>query len=478
MSQKKLPRMLVADDETMFIRALKRVLRHKIEVVGASTPTEAILLVNNEDFDIVLAEISMADAAGTRFADWFVETHPEGAGRLILTSAGRDVEICLAHKIRDNCAFLHKPFDADDLLLAISGLLENGSGGAGKPAFGKVRPKILVVDDDPQALDLIKIHSERLRFDVLTAPDAVAAVALILKNNVDIVVCDQIMPRITGIELLTLIRLRWPHVARIMISASDDPQLGKDVIDRQLVHFFLSKPWKMHHLQEVLQEAHRVHWQMNERNQAESARDGNLMETMRNFASRAALVIADAIDDKESEGTHHSQRVASCALAIGRTLRLDAETMGRLYIGGLLHDVGKIGIPDEVLLKPGALTEDEFTSIKTHPRIGATLVEPLSFHQMVNSVVLHHHENFDGSGYPEGLSRDDIPLPARIVRVADSYVAMSTKRVYRDALSPGHVRDEVVQHKGTHFDPFVVEAFLDGLEAGRMNVNLQAPSRA
>jgi putative nucleotidyltransferase with HDIG domain len=170
--------------------------------------------------------------------------------------------------------------------------------------------------------------------------------------------------------------------------------------------------------------------------------------------------LSRAIDAKSPWTAGHSTRVTMVGLAIGRRLGLDDKQLESIHRCGLLHDIGKLGIPVEILDKPGQLTADEMDIMKQHPEIGARIVAPISAYADVAAAVRHHHEHYDGSGYPEGLAGEAIPLIARIFAVADVFDALASSRPYREAWSPERVRDYIVQGAGTQFDPQVVEAFV------------------
>ena len=167
-----------------------------------------------------------------------------------------------------------------------------------------------------------------------------------------------------------------------------------------------------------------------------------------------------AIDAKDSYTHGHSERVALLSRDLARAAGLDDETVERVYLAGLVHDVGKIGVPEAVLCKPGRLTEPEFDLIKTHPRIGANILRDIrQMHDLIPGV-LYHHEKYDGRGYPDGLAGEDIPLFGRLIGLADAFDAMSSTRTYRAALDPEHVLAEVRRCAGTQFDPALAEVFL------------------
>ncbi len=172
------------------------------------------------------------------------------------------------------------------------------------------------------------------------------------------------------------------------------------------------------------------------------------------------LALSAALDARDRETEGHSQRVTKWALAIGRQLNLSPEELTNLERGSLLHDVGKIGISDNILLKAGPLTAEERAMMNEHPRLGYEMLKGIPFLQAALPVVLHHQEMFDGSGYPAGLSGQDIPLGARIFAVADTYDAMTSTRPYRTALPHGDALVEILRHSGSQFDPRVVEAFV------------------
>jgi HD-GYP domain-containing protein (c-di-GMP phosphodiesterase class II) len=173
-----------------------------------------------------------------------------------------------------------------------------------------------------------------------------------------------------------------------------------------------------------------------------------------------ARSLTATVDAKDSHTYGHSERVARIAVEIGREMGLQEDELSDIYLAGLLHDVGKIGIRDEVLLKPGPLTKEEYDHVKEHVVIGYRILAELHPLRNLLPAVLHHHERYDGTGYPDGLAGDNIPLLARILAVADAYDAMSARRTYRNALSPKEVEETLKQGCGSQWDKRVVEAFL------------------
>ncbi len=179
-------------------------------------------------------------------------------------------------------------------------------------------------------------------------------------------------------------------------------------------------------------------------------------------------MLAAAIDAKDPYTRGHSERVAKYSLAIGRRLGLSQKELSDLRVGALLHDVGKIGIDDRILRKPGALTEEEFEVMKTHPQKGEAIMGGVP--QLINMIpgMLYHHERWEGGGYPEGLAGERIPMQARIVTIADTFDAMTTNRPYQKAMEMNYVVEKIGSFRNTRFDPRVVEAFMDAITSGEI----------
>lgn len=173
-----------------------------------------------------------------------------------------------------------------------------------------------------------------------------------------------------------------------------------------------------------------------------------------------AEALAEALDIREHETGEHSKRVACHTLVLARRFTKDTERLRQIYWGALLHDIGKIGIPDAILLKPGALSEDEWLEMRTHPEKGHRIVAQIPGMEEAAEIVLSHEEHFDGTGYPRGLSGQQIPLGARLFALIDTLDAMTSDRSYRKALSFDQARAEIVKMSGTQFDPAAVQAFL------------------
>ncbi|MHB8072987.1 HD-GYP domain-containing protein [Desulfosporosinus fructosivorans] len=175
-----------------------------------------------------------------------------------------------------------------------------------------------------------------------------------------------------------------------------------------------------------------------------------------------ALAMTLAVRNKDT--WEHSVQVTKYAVRLGLRLELSGEEIKQLHIGALLHDIGKIGIRDDILLKPCALTEDEYCQLKKHPEIGSKILEPASALDCIIPIVLHHHEHFDGKGYPQKLRGKKIPFLARIISLADAFEAMTSDRLYRKAMTPQHALEEIQLQLGKQFDPDLGKAFVKMIE--------------
>ena len=182
------------------------------------------------------------------------------------------------------------------------------------------------------------------------------------------------------------------------------------------------------------------------------------------FSAGTLEALARAVDAKSPWTAGHSQRVTHLAVAIGRTLGLDGTELSRLYRGAMLHDMGKLGIPQQMLDKRGRLDDNEFSVVMSHTAIGERILEPIGAFAEIMPVVTQHHERYDGSGYPAGLAGESIDLKARILAVADVYDAMTNPRPYRESVEPREVVSMISAQSGTQFDPVVVGAFLEVIE--------------
>ena len=209
--------------------------------------------------------------------------------------------------------------------------------------------------------------------------------------------------------------------------------------------------------------AYRIHtFEVAQDHAVENLNQAVLEEKLRNhkLSFQTIIAMSVALDAKDESTKHHSERVAEISRAIALQLGWSDDRAEEIYQAGMVHDIGKIGIGDSILKKDARLTDEEYGVIKTHPQIGYNILKPCIESDMILNVVLHHHERYDGRGYPDGLQGEQIPLEARIASVADSFDAMNSNRVYRQKCSTDYVIGELQRGRGSQFDPYVVDAFM------------------
>lgn len=312
---------------------------------------------------------------------------------------------------------------------------------------------ILVVDDNVMYLEAVKDFLTLEGYQVLTASRGILALDIMKTILPDLVLLDAVMPEMNGFEVCARLknqdRTRFiPVVMVTSLSESKDKVRGIEAGADD----FISKPFVPEELKARLCSLLRVK-HLND--QLDSAED-------------IILSLANAIEAKDPYTEGHTERVGNYCLALGKALHLGELDLRALEMGGILHDIGKIGILDVILNKQGKLTPQEYQQMKAHPVIGHKIVQPLKSFVQVLPIVRHHHEHYDGNGYPDGLKGEHIPLVARITTVADVYDALTTDRPYRKALPTPVVQEVMAQMSGTHLDPKLVKIFMNLIEKDKI----------
>lgn len=322
--------------------------------------------------------------------------------------------------------------------------------------------RILVVDDEEIVRRLLFQRLSREGYWLEKASSADQALDKLRSNTVDLVVLDINMPGKSGAELLPEIRARYPDTMVIMVTAITDTNIAIQCM-KQGAYDYLTKPFSLDEVilsigralekrkLELENRDYRQHLERKVEKQAEKIRASLLNTVM-------ALVYALEAKDEYTNG--HSQRVAEMSVAIAVKLGWLQPDIEKIRLAGLIHDIGKIGVRKSVLEKPGRLTEAEYQHIKYHCEIGERILMPVMETEVILKMVRHHHERYDGTGYPDRLIGEQIPLGARILAVADSYDAMTSERLYRKAMSVETAYAEIEHGQGTQFDPVVADAFL------------------
>jgi putative two-component system response regulator len=319
--------------------------------------------------------------------------------------------------------------------------------------------RILVVDDEANICRLLERFLTRLGHVVNTARTVPEAIAMLAPDRFDLVLTDLRLPGPSGLDLLAEVRSRAPGTRMILMSAHADVSHAVAAIERGIDQLII-KPFELEDLRvRVTDSLARYRAELENRREREAleARLSQADSESRMWLLRSAHALAAAVEAKDAYTAGHATRVTAYALTIAE--ELSGIDLPRFKLAGDLHDVGKIGVPDNVLNKPGRLTDEEFDLVKKHPEIGERILQPMIDDPQVLGVVRWHHERWDGRGYPDGLAGADIPLPARVLAVADTIDAMTSGRAYRTGLPWEVMVAEIRRCSGSQFDPSVVEAF-------------------
>ncbi len=323
---------------------------------------------------------------------------------------------------------------------------------------------IVVVDDDASNLKMASRILTEAGMRVSCLKSGEDAVKFLKNNRPDIILLDIHMPGMNGFDTIQAIKSdeTTSDIPVIFLTADDDSATETRGLKEGAVDF-IRKPFvpevllvRIRHMIDLIRLQNELAQEVEKKTQEVTAQH----ERLEKIFDQVVNALSGAIDAKDSYTNGHSSRVAEYAQKIAKRADCSAAIQKDIYIMGMLHDVGKIGIPDEIINKPGKLTDEEFQIIKSHPALGAKILENITEYPKLVMGARWHHERYDGKGYPDGVSGDDIPMEARIIAIADAYDAMSSKRSYRDVLPQEVVRGEIEKGKGTQFDPVYAELML------------------
>jgi putative nucleotidyltransferase with HDIG domain len=281
----------------------------------------------------------------------------------------------------------------------------------------------------------------------------------------DLVISDVMMPELDGYSFCREVKSDpdFKHVPIILVTA----RVGSDILTQGIdsgANDYIAKPFDPAELKARIRSLLRtrtIEEALALANYNLKIRTDDLMDRQRTLLNSTVKSLVSTIEAKDNYTKDHSLRVSKYSMAIARRVGFADRELYDLELAALLHDVGKIAVPEEILQNTGKLTDEEFKYIKNHPIHGSNIIKPISEFKTISSIVLAHHEHYDGKGYPNSLYKDDIPLGARVMAVADAYDAMTSERPYRTALSHNFTVKEIVRCSGTQFDPGIVDVFLE-----------------
>jgi len=329
--------------------------------------------------------------------------------------------------------------------------------------------RILVVDDEEAIREVVSTLLEAQGYRCVVVPNGREAVQHVEKNSLDLVVSDIVMPEMDGLKLLARVRAHDLDLPVIMVTAMHDISTALEAI-RMGAYDYILKPFEKDQLYLSVRRAleHRRlilenrNYQRNlERLVAErTAQLSGALQELEHSYDYTLEALGGALDMKDAETEGHCQRVTSFTVSIAKAMKIDAATLRHIARGAFLHDIGKMGVPDIILRKPGPLNDEEREIMRRHCEIGYAVLQRIPFLREAAEIVLSHQERYDGTGYPRGLQGEEIPLGARIFAVADALDAMISDRPYRKAQPIAEAREEIRRNSKTQFDPKVVEVFL------------------
>ncbi|HIC91235.1 MAG TPA: response regulator [Syntrophaceae bacterium] len=313
------------------------------------------------------------------------------------------------------------------------------------------KASILVVDDEEEICYLLQDVLEQEGYLVKTAARGKEAIEMASKEFFNLAIVDLKMPGIWGMEVVKALKDINPHTLIIINTAYASIDTAIEAV-RQGAYDFIKKPFKMEEM--ILTIKNGIE------KQRLALENNRLLQKVQDLYFGSLSALAATIDAKNVHTTKHSERVCKYAVSIAQELGLHEEEKVILEHACKLHDIGKIGIPDSILVKPGKLTPEEWQKVREHPVIGADILNSSGFLKELIPLVKYHHERYDGSGYPDGLKGEDIPKKARIIGLADAFEAMTSDRPYRKAFSKEEALEQIKANIKTQFDPQIADVLL------------------
>jgi putative two-component system response regulator len=329
-------------------------------------------------------------------------------------------------------------------------------------------PKILLVDDELGPREALRMIL-RDDYNVVTADSGKKALQYLSRSEFDLIILDIRMPDINGLDLLAKVKKKAPETEVVMITAYASVDTATDALRCGALDYLI-KPFDSSSVREAVEKglarrrsSRAISSRLEELQLANRSLEHEVKqayEDIQNHYEETVHSLVAAIDAKDSYTKGHQERISRFVVLLGEEVGLSPDRLKLLRQAALLHDLGKIGVPEYILRKEGPLTADEFKIIKQHPVIGAQILSPVKFLKKIVPMVLHHHERFDGGGYPQGIKGEQIPLGARIIAVADAIDAMLSMRSYAPPKPLAEVEVELRQGAGSQFDPWLVELVL------------------
>jgi response regulator RpfG family c-di-GMP phosphodiesterase len=344
--------------------------------------------------------------------------------------------------------------------------------------------RLLIVDDEPPILHALQRTFEAAGYEVIACLDPLDALKRLTELPVQVISADYMMPGMSGAEFLSKAKTLQPNTVRLLLTAANDFSAAVDAINNGEIFRILSKPWNRAELLSSVRQAfdtcalrnkNRMLTEVVQRQNDElSDLNKGLERLVQERTSNLLDGMVAVLDYRDTETQWHSRRVSRFTVKLAQQVGVtDPRTLKNIEMGSLLHDIGKIGVRDAVLLKPGPLAPEEWTEMREHPRLGWALLQRIEFLREASDIVLQHQERFDGSGYPLRVQGESIVLGARLFAVSDTYDAITSDRPYRKARPHAAAVAEIQRVSGTQLDPLGVAAFCAIPESEWMRIRLE-----
>lgn len=332
-----------------------------------------------------------------------------------------------------------------------------------------MKENILIVDDEEMIRDLLTSALQQDKYVCHQAANVDEAFLLLERQQIDLVISDIMMPGRSGVELLRDLKKADPDIAVLMITGLSDMNTAMECVHLG-ADDYITKPFGINRVMLTVKNLIERRCLAIEKKNYQASLEFKVMEQTEQIRSAmnelshaydsTLTALVRALDAREKEVGSHSERVMSFTVFLAKKMGIAGRELEEMAKGALLHDIGKIGISDNILLKPGQLDDNEWIEMRRHPQVGFAILSEIEFLKVPTEIILGHHERFDGTGYPKRIKGDQIPIGARIFALVDTLDAMTSDRPYRRALPFEAVSREIIKNSGTQFDPEIARLFL------------------
>jgi response regulator RpfG family c-di-GMP phosphodiesterase len=445
------PKILIVDDSAAMRNAIGRILRpFSPDLDNAADGQSGLATAAENHYDLIITDVEMPLMDGFSFCK-ALKTNPRINGVPVVILSSHDKESDIEHGFEVGAsAYVSKTNAQQHLPKVVENLLK-------KASLLKKR-QILVVDDSRLIINIVRKGLQQEGFDVLTAMNGKDALEVLDQNRPDLIISDLNMPVMDGITFCRTLRQNPEFSATpfVCMSSESDRYRMRQMMQSG-ANTYIVKPFNIDQLIIMLEKLLSDHYQL-------ILKDRERLHTERQAMLATISSLVQALEARDQYTRGHSEDVSKITVELAKRMRVSNDELEDIAIGARLHDIGKIGVRDDILLKPGKLTDEEFAMIKRHPVVGAKILSPIPSLDKTIPIVLSHHERFDGKGYPEGLKGTDIPFWARVTAVADTYHALISNRPYRNSLDRGKALQIISDVRGTQLCPESVDLFLDWIE--------------